>query len=46
MWGKLYGNFIVKGVYEYSYVISKRPDLKSDIDEYLTSAGNESMIVS
>lgn len=46
MWGKLYGSFIILGRYKYSYVISKRADLKSDIDEYLTSTGNESLIVS
>jgi hypothetical protein len=35
---------IVDGVYTYDYVISKRPDLKTGIDEYLTSVGREDLI--
>jgi hypothetical protein len=30
------GQRIIDGVYTYDYVISKRPDLKAGIDEYLT----------
>ncbi len=30
------GQRIIDGVYEYKYVISKRPDLKDEIEEYLT----------
>ncbi len=45
MWGKLYGDLIISGYYEYSYVISRRPDLKGEIDEYLTSQGRDDLIV-
>jgi|GEM_PF-1648812 len=44
MWGKLYGDLIIKGTYEYDFVISKRPDLKADIDKYLTDQGKEDLI--
>lgn len=36
MWGKLYGDLIITGRYEYSFVVSKRPDLKAEIDAYLS----------
>jgi hypothetical protein len=35
---------IIEGAYTYDYVISKRPDLKEGIDEYLISAGREDLI--
>ena len=35
---------IIEGVYTYEYVVSKRPDLKGGIDEYLTSQGKENLI--
>lgn len=44
MWGKLYGDLIIKGTYEYSYVISKRPDLKPQIDAYLLSLNRGDLI--
>lgn len=44
MWGKLYGDLIIVGRYEYSYVVSKRPDLKKEIDEYLNLQGDEYLI--
>ncbi len=40
------GQRIIDGVYTYDYVISKRPDLKSGIDDYLTSKGREDLISS
>lgn len=36
---------IINGVYTYSYVISKRPDLKTGIDAYLTEKGRSDLIV-
>lgn len=45
MWGKLYGDLIIAGRYEYSYVVSKRPDLKAEIDTDLISQGREDLIV-
>jgi hypothetical protein len=38
------GQRIIDGVYTYDYVISKRPDLKSGIDTYLTQNGREDLI--
>lgn len=35
---------IIEGVYTYDYVITKRPDLKAGIDEYLISQGREDLI--
>lgn len=35
---------IINGVYTYSYVISKRPDLKVGIDTYLTEKGRTDLI--
>lgn len=37
MWGKLYGDLIIAGRYEYSFVVGKRPDLKPEIDAYLAA---------
>ena len=45
MWGKLYGDLIIGGRYEYSYVVGKRPDLKTEIDTYLTEQGRSDLIV-
>lgn len=45
MWGKLYGDMIIKGTYDYSYVVSKRPDLKAQIDDYLVDQNREDLIV-
>ncbi len=36
---------IIAGELEYSFVISKRPDLKAGIDAYLVANGYENMIV-
>jgi len=44
MWGKLYGELIIAGRYEYSFVVSRRPDLKVDIDTYLIEQGREDLI--
>lgn len=38
------GQRIIDGAYTYDYVISKRPDLQSGIDAYLTSQGREDLI--
>jgi hypothetical protein len=38
------GQRIIDGVYTYSYVISKRSDLKDGIDAYLISQGREDLI--
>ena len=35
---------IIDGVYTYSYVISKRADLKTGIDAYLKLKGREDLI--
>ena len=35
---------IIDGVYTYDYVISKRPDLKTGIDDYLTKKGRTDLI--
>lgn len=35
---------IIDGAYTYDYVISKRPDLKADIDAYLVEQGREDLI--
>jgi hypothetical protein len=40
------GQRIIDGAYSYSYVISKRPDLKTGIDAYLTEQGREDLITS
>lgn len=44
MWGKLYGELIIAGRYEYSFVVSKRPQDKADIDAYLTEQGRADLI--
>lgn len=38
------GQRIIDGVYSYEYVISKRPDLKDGIDDYLTEKGKQDLI--
>lgn len=35
---------IIDGVYDYNYVISKRPDLKNGIDAYLIEKGRADLI--
>jgi hypothetical protein len=35
---------IIDGAYTYAYVISKRPDLKADIDAYLVQEGRQDLI--
>lgn len=35
---------IIEDAYTYAYVISKRPDLKSGMEEYLTSVGRADLI--
>ncbi len=37
-------NRIIEGAYAYEYVISKRPGLKSGIDDYLTSIGRTDLL--
>ena len=39
------GQRIIDGVYTYAYVISKRPDLKVGIDQYLTDKGRTDLII-
>lgn len=36
---------IINGVYTYEYVIERRTDLKTAIDQYLTDNGYASLIV-
>lgn len=36
---------IIDGAYTYNYVITKRPDLKSGINSYLTSKERQDLIV-
>ncbi len=40
------GQRIIDGAYTYDYVISKRPDLKTGIDAYLTEKGRADLITS
>lgn len=42
--GAYMGQRIIDGAYSYDYVISKRPDLKSSIDTYLTEQGRTDLI--
>ena len=35
---------IMRGAYDYAFVISKRPDLKEGIDAYLVEHGREDLI--
>lgn len=44
MMGAYMGQRIIDGAYTYEYVISKRPDLKEDIDAYLTEKEREDLI--
>lgn len=37
-------NRIISGALTYDYVISKRPDLKEDIDSYLIAHNREDLI--
>ncbi|WML35928.1 hypothetical protein [Clostridium sp. OS1-26] len=39
------GQRIIDEVYTYNYVISKRPDLKVNIDAYLTEKGRQDLII-
>ena len=39
------GQRIIDGIYTYTYVVGKRPDLKDGIDAYLISKGHEDLIV-
>lgn len=45
MWGKLYGELIIKGTYEYSFVVSRRSKDKPDIDAYLEEQNRADLIV-
>lgn len=36
---------IIDGALDYTYVISKRPNLKAGIDDYLTEKGRTNLIV-
>lgn len=45
MWGKLYGDLIINGTYQYSYVVGKRPDLKVQIDKCLTDQSRAALII-
>ena len=38
------GQRIIDGVYTYSYVIGKKPNLKEGIDAYLTTQGRADLI--
>ncbi len=38
------GQRIIDGAYTYDFVISKRPDLKIGIDDYLTEKGRQDLI--
>jgi hypothetical protein len=40
------GQRIIDGAYTYDYVISKRPDLQSGIDAYLTEQSRQDLITS
>jgi hypothetical protein len=42
--GAYLGSRIIAGAYTYVYVISKRPDLKVDIDAYLVQEGRQDLI--
>lgn len=42
--GAYMGQRIIDGAYTYEYVISKRPDLKTGIDEYLSEKGRIDLI--
>lgn len=35
---------IIDGVYTYDYVVTRRPDLKTGIDAYLTEKGRADLI--
>lgn len=37
-------NRIMSGALDYTTVVTKRPDLKAGIDEYLTNAGRADLI--
>lgn len=37
---------IIDGVYTYTYVIGKRPDLKTGIDAYLYKKGRQDLVIS
>ena len=39
------GQAIIDGRYTYTYVVTKRPDLKTGIDAYLTERGRPDLIV-
>lgn len=39
------GNRIIAGTSDYTTVVTKRPDLKAELDAYLTSQGREDLIV-
>lgn len=41
---KFLGMMIVKGSYTFDEIVSKRPDLKEGIVEYLNSTGNSQLI--
>lgn len=43
--GAYLGQRIIDGVYSYEFVISKRTNLKTDIDAYLTEKGRTDLIV-
>lgn len=38
------GNQIIGGALDYSYVVTKRPDLKAQLDTYLTDKGYANLI--
>lgn len=42
--GAYLGQRIIDEAYTYDYVVSKRPDLKEKIDEYLKEKGREDLI--
>lgn len=38
-------NQIILGTLEYSFVVTRKPELKADIDNYLTEKGRADLIV-
>lgn len=39
------GNYIIAGRSDYTTVVTNRPDLKSELDRYLTEQGRSDLIV-
>jgi hypothetical protein len=39
------GTRIIAGALDYTFVVTRRPDLKTDVDAYLIAQGREDIIV-